>query len=134
MTPKEKIDLMIKYIESFLGTPYKFGGNVTQDGGLDCSALVLEGLRSIGEWDKKDATAQMIYNNLTSRIKRQSVYMPSKGDVIFFGKSTNDITHVAIAYNSHFMIEAGGNNTDGMVRIRPIEWRKDKVAIVRTIL
>lgn len=133
MNREQKIELMLKCLESLLGTPYKFGGNVPQDGGIDCSGFVLEGLRSIGEWGLSDATSQMIYNNFVKRDGAYSVNNIERGDLLFFGKSQKEITHVAIAYNKNFMIEAGGNNTNGMVRIRPITWRSDKVAAIRGI-
>lgn len=132
MKRSEKIDLMIKYLEHFLGTPYKYGGKVTQDGGLDCSGFVLEGLRAIGEWGSKVSNSQNIFNDLTKRSGVSSDKI-ERGDVIFFGKSTSSITHVAIAYGPQTMIEAGGNNTNGMVRLRPITWRRDKVAVIRPI-
>jgi cell wall-associated NlpC family hydrolase len=120
------IPLMISYLKSFLGTPYKLGGNVTQDGGIDCSALALEGLRSIGLWGKSDATAQTIFNTLLPKCTTPKIY--SEGDLLFFGESKSKITHVSICVNDFQMIEAGGTDKDGMVRIRPISWRKDIVA------
>ena len=122
---------MIGYLKHFIGTPYKLGGNVTQDGGLDCSALALEGLRSEGLWGKSDATAQQIFNTLCSQSRLVEKAVPNC--LIFFGESRQKITHVAICLNDKQMIEAGGDDKTGMVRIRPISWRKDQVAILKVI-
>lgn len=124
------IELMLDYMWTFVGhTPYKFGANVIQEGGLDCSAYVLEGLRSIGKWGKSDATAQQIFTSMTSKTTIHDA--PIRGDLLFFGESRMAITHVAVCWNEHQMIEAGGTNQDGMVRVRPLSWRKDLVAILR---
>lgn len=120
---------MIDYLKHFIGTPYKLGGNVTQDGGLDCSALALEGLRSEGLWGKSDATAQQIFNTLCSQSRLAE--KASVNCLLFFGESRQKITHVAICLNDKQMIEAGGTDKDGMVRIRPLSWRKDLVAILK---
>jgi len=122
---------MIEYLKHFIGTPYKLGGNVTQDGGLDCSALCLEGLRSEGLWNKTDATAQQIFNALVS--KNKIVEKAEQNCLLFFGESRMKITHVAVCLNSLQMIEAGGTDKDGMVRIRPLSWRKDLVAILKVL-
>ena len=127
------IDQMLAYMWTFIGsTPYKLGANVIQDGGLDCSAYMLEGLRSIGKWGKTDARAIDIYNaspRLGKIIPIGSKFL--RGDILFYGSSVSDITHVNCVWNETQIIEAGGNDKDGMVRVRPITWRKDLVAILR---
>lgn len=121
-------ECLLFYLISFLGTPYKLGGNVTQDGGIDCGALVLEGLRSVGLWGLSDARAQDIYNHFANK----RVYgIPQKANLLFFGADTSKISHVAVVYNDFQMIEAGGDDKTGMVRIRPIKWRSDLVAIIK---
>lgn len=123
------VDEMISYLKCFVGTRYKFGGNGPQDEGFDCSALILEGLRSIGMWGTKDATARQIFTTLIGSFK-QMPEKPSKGGILFFGKSRQEITHVALAINDYQMIEAAPDNQTGFVRIRPITWRSDLVAIL----
>ena len=112
----------------YIGTPYKLGGNVTQDGGLDCSGLVLEGLRSIGKWGLSDDTAQGIFNKFNKQTNLR--VKPQSGDLLFFGESGSKITHVAVCLNEFQMIEAGGTDKTGMVRIRPLSWRKDLIGIL----
>ena len=87
-----------------------------------------------------DLTAQGIY---TALCKKGWAAVPVKAaafeDILFFGKDLKRITHVAIAMAGGLMIEAGGGNSKcktaatstGMVRVRPISWRKDLVAVLR---
>jgi cell wall-associated NlpC family hydrolase len=123
-----KQQMFLNYLLMFIGTPYKLGGNVTQDGGIDCSGLVLEGLRSIGKWGKGDDTAQGIFNKFKNQTKLKDMYAP--GRLLFFGESSEKITHIAVCLNDYQMIEAGGTDKDGMVRIRPLSWRSDMIAIL----
>ena len=121
------IDLLIDYLKRFIGTEYKLGGEIyPQDGGVDCSGLILEGLRATGKWGMNDDTAQGIFN----RFKEKEQSTPAKGNLLFFGKSKSEITHVSLYMGDNLMIEAGGDNKTGMVRIRPLQWRKDLIAIV----
>ena len=131
----EKSSLMsqaAEYASNFIGWKYIWGGNDAHDNGFDCSGLVLECLRSVGLWGSSDTSAQGIFTSFAAKgsIKETA----QKGDFLFFGESRMKITHVAFALNDWQMIEAGGGDSTikrGMVRIRPIEWRKDCVAILR---
>ena len=127
------IAVAMRYAESMLGIPYIWGGNNPLIG-LDCSGFTLEVLRSIGQWDKHDDTAQGIRNTF-SIITRKPI---SEGTLLFFGKTAGSITHVAIALNDKYMIEAGGGGSttltvedakkqNAFVRIRPIANRSDLV-------
>lgn len=108
------------------GTPYVWGGN-DMTTGVDCSGFVCEVARSVGLLGKQDLTAQMLHDRFLN-------YKPGKNTILFFGEDTDSITHVAIAINEEYMIEAGGEGrieTDkGYVRIRPISSRIDCVAIL----
>lgn len=138
------IAMTTEYAWKLVGIPYKLGGNVPQDGGMDCSAFCLELLRSLGLWNTSDATAQMIYDRLRdgSFIATKVMDIPTaegvqegvqEGDFLFFGKSTKEITHTAYALNDRHMLEAGGTDKTGMIRLRKQSWRKDLVAVLRFI-
>lgn len=119
-----------EYALMFVGTPYKWGGNDTAAGGMDCSGLVLECCRAFGLWGLKDTNAQGIYDYFISASYKRS----GLAHLLFFGQSTSTITHVAIlCANGTQMIEAGGGSQTpgkGMVRVRPKKWRRDLVAEV----
>lgn len=105
--------------------------------GFDCSGLILEVLRSIGLWGKEDATAQMIYDKFKLQNIAMALPRPDLGMLVFFGKSNTEISHIGLMVNNYQYIEAGGGDSKtvdkGMVRIRPLTWRKDLVSFLDII-
>lgn len=133
---------LAEYLKHFIGRPYIWAGDgAGANSGFDCSGLVLEGLWALGLLPAKDLSAQRIYDALYNE-HLWSVVSESKikmDDVLFFGKDTAHITHVAVDIDSKLMIEAGGGGSKcktlatstGFVRVRPVANRKDLVAILR---
>lgn len=126
--------LLVRYLENFIGSVYKWGGSGPYNVGFDCSGFILEGLMRMGLWGNTDTTSQGIYNHFSPTSKK---LLPSKikpGCLLFFGKDTKSITHIALSLDHVDMIEAGGGDSKtidkGMVRIRPVKWRKDLVAVL----
>ena len=131
---------LTEYLSKFIGRCYIWGGNGSgkTHGGFDCSGLVLEGLWALGLYSGTDTTAQGLYNNLVklANWKEGNIDHANDCDLLFFGKSTSKITHVAVALGDGLMLEAGGGgskcttetNSTGFVRVRPI--RSDVVACV----
>jgi cell wall-associated NlpC family hydrolase len=132
-----------EYALKFVGRPYIWGGDGSGkcDGGFDCSGLVLECLWALGILPNGDLTAQGIYDILYGQLIWSTVERGKEkpDDILFFGKDGKHITHVAIAIGNGLMVEAGGGSSKckiaatstGMVRVRPISWRKDLVAALR---
>lgn len=122
---------LINYLRSFIGSRYQWTGEGPYNVGFDCSGFILEGLRSIGKWGKNDATAQMIYDHFKQQPNTTTPARIDMGDLLYFGKSAKEITHIGLAINNYQYIEAGGGSKDtvdkGMVRIRHIDWRKDRI-------
>jgi len=131
--------LMMLMAFQYLNVPYKWAGN--NRNGLDCSGFVLKVLHDVG-YTLPDMTAQGIYNHCLKLDGESSLDCDS---LLFFGKNTNNITHVAISLgevdNTPMMIEAGGSGRDSLkmskdelleidatVRIKPISNRSDLVA------
>jgi cell wall-associated NlpC family hydrolase len=128
---------LVNYLWNFIGSAYTWGAFGPYDTGYDCSGLVQEGLCSIGLWGKEDTTAQGMYDYFFKHGGKQ-VIKPSinVGDLLFFGKSERQITHITVAINGYQMIEAGGGSQTikgGMVRVRPIAWRSDFVAALNVV-
>lgn len=129
-----------EYAQKFIGRPYVWGGDGSGKcgGGLDCSGLVLECLWAMGIMPKGDMTAQGIHDKLYSMGWRHGTSRKAD-DILFFGKDTKHITHVAICIGDGLMIEAGGggskcttpDKSTGMVWIRPLAWRNNLVAALR---
>lgn len=127
------------YIQSVLLTPYKWGGNNPLEG-LDCSGLDIELAKCQGIPIPHDMNAQNLYVHY---LKEGGHIIPNPmfGARAFFGKDKYTISHVAFCLNRTHMVEAGSGTSEvetleeakqrgAFVRIRPINSRKDRVALV----
>ena len=123
---------LVDYAKSFIGKPYIWGGEGPI--GFDCSGLVQEILRSVGDDPPGDQTAQGLYNHFKENGTISECMAP--GVIAFYGKTLIEITHVAFGIDSFRVIEAGGGDRrctnefeaskiGAMVRIRPYRSRKD---------
>lgn len=127
----------INLAKSYIGTPYVWGGESAREGGFDCSGYVFNVLNGSGIVAGR-LTAQG-YFNLYRKYEVAKSEKKIEGDLLFFGKSKNKITHVAIAVNSTDMIESVGKSTNTInnkgkgVCINKITRRKDLVAVVRFV-
>lgn len=117
---------------TYLGKPYVWGGESEAEGGYDCSGFVYSVLNKCGM--KVPRTTAQGYSSLGKTVtKIQS------GDLLYFGKSTKRITHIAIALNSTQMIESRGNskntktNKGTGVSITDISHRNDLVLVKRIV-
>ena len=127
--------ILTEYALSFAGTPYIYGGK-NRLIGIDCSGLVEELLKSAGADPTGVQNSQMLYNILKdSTCKRQP------GALAFYGKSLNEISHVAMMIDYYRIIEAGGGDhtttsfeeakkRGAMVRVRPVDHRADLQVIL----
>ena len=125
----EKQAFMIT-VESHLNTPYLWGGD--NFSGLDCSGLVVEGLKACGRiGSKEDYSADMLW----CKYPHHRVNKPKRGALIFWFNDKGKATHVAIAVNDFFCLTAdgGGSKTktvedaikqNAFIKIRPISHRK----------
>lgn len=125
---KDILSIAAKYV----GTPYVWGGESVQEGGFDCSGYICVVLNESDIKCPRD-TAQGYFN----RFKKNRIYNKEAGALLFFGKSINEITHVAICKNESQMYESIGgkkntiNNKGKGVSLSKISRRKDLVAICR---
>ena len=132
------MDILKQYAMSFVGKPYRWGGNnpITS---FDCSGLVNELLDSVGLKPKGDYTAQMLFNYFDPISERNSYKI---GALAFYGESVTKINHVAFLLDNYRILEAGGGSSstitvddaakqNAFIRIRLINRRKDLVAVIR---
>lgn len=126
------------YALAFIGTNYLWSGDNPIEG-FDCSGFICEVLRSSGVIGRQDYSSQGLYTLLKDKGFRSQL---APGSVLFFGRSTSKITHVAMALNEYQMIEAGGGDstttsvthaakTDAFVRVRLISSRLDLIACMK---
>ena len=124
-----------EYACKFIGTKYTWGGK-SADEGFDCSGLVSEGLKGVGILGNKALlNSQDLYNHFIQLQNSPNFKVASliaKDSLLFFGESTKEIGHVALAINKYFLVESAGegrqNTKKGFVRLRPIKYRSDLVA------
>ena len=133
------MNILLATAMSYVGVPYKWGGNNPVEG-FDCSGLVQELLKSTGEaLPQKDNSAQMLFDHYQKNGEWNRMQM---GALVFFGESATKVTHVGMLVDDCRFIEAGGgghlvlNREDAAaksacVRIRHLDSRKDRVAIIR---
>ena len=133
------LEIFIATAMNLLGTPYIYGGNSPLVG-LDCSGLVMECLRSVGCAPKNDSSAQMLFDHFNEGARQ--CHRPTRGDLIFFGRSITEVSHIGIALDAKHMVESGGGDRrcktvqiatkmDARVRIRPIDNRRDYLTAIR---
>ncbi|WP_312769338.1 C40 family peptidase [Epilithonimonas sp.] len=83
------IDNILSEAESYLGTPYRFGG--TSRSGIDCSAFVLSVFGAAAGMDlPRVAAEQSQEGDAVERTELQ------KGDLVFFSHRGSRISHVGI--------------------------------------
>jgi cell wall-associated NlpC family hydrolase len=130
---------------AYYGTRYVWGGGTGVISGdaaqFDCSGFTIELAQRFGlVSDDTDLNAQGQFNKWRmSVVARTEVRL---GDLVFYGSSLTNVSHVMLALNPTYCIGAqgGGSGTntqeeavrdDGFVRIMKIDYRPDRVAIVR---
>lgn len=135
----DKLDFAIKYAFSFVGKPYKWGGE-EPNAGFDCSGYVQEILRAVGVDKPGDQNSAALYRVFKEHSIECLETIPA-GSLCFFGSSKRRISHVSYAIGNELILEAGGGgslveNIDdaiaarAFVRMRPITFRRDLVAVV----
>lgn len=125
-----KSDVLINSAKSYLGMPYVWGGESWSEGGCDCSGLFYLALSKAG-YPCTRTTAQG-YSSYGKAVSDKQ-----KGDLLFFGKSVNKITHCAIYLGNGQMIESRGSskntkaNPGTGVVVSNVNRRSDLVKITR---
>lgn len=97
-------DLLINNCLKYIGVPYVWGGESRAEGGFDCSGFVYNVLNDTGLKVGR-TTAQGYYN----KFKSSPCNVQTRGALLFFGKSTSSITHVAISDGHGKMYESIGS-------------------------
>lgn len=100
-----KAETLIENAKKYVGTPYVWGGESLNEGGLDCSGLVF-----ISLCDSGYKTSRKTAQGFSLIGKSVPLYSIKAGDLLFFGKSQTRITHCAIYLDNELMIESIGSS------------------------
>ncbi|MBS1573074.1 MAG: C40 family peptidase [Bacteroidetes bacterium] len=85
------IDGLLTEAETYLGTPYRFGGTTRR--GIDCSAFVLSVFGAVAGLNLPRVAASQAHEGYT--VNKEEL---QKGDLLFFSKGSR-ISHVGIVYD-----------------------------------
>jgi cell wall-associated NlpC family hydrolase len=90
--------------QKYIGTPYVWGGESMDEGGMDCSGFVYNALKDAG-YDVGRTTAQGYrgYGNSVSKSDMQP------GDLIFYGKN-GEASHIGIYIGNGQMVHSSGGS------------------------
>ncbi len=83
-----KANSVIKECESYLGTPYKFGGTTKK--GIDCSGLVYNAFKELGH------TMPRVSYQQAEVFDAISIDRLAKGDLVYFSVESNRINHTGV--------------------------------------
>lgn len=112
---------------SYLGTPYRFGGDSRR--GMDCSGLVLQSFKSINI-DMPRITRDQAEKGMNIKIRNVK-----PGDLLFFNTSGRKITHVGIVDHIKngeiFFIHASTSQGVIVSSFENVYWNKRFVKAVR---
>jgi cell wall-associated NlpC family hydrolase len=90
----------------FLGIPYIWGGTTPK--GFDCSGLIQRIYRLNGAVVPRDADLQSRFGAEKPATSSKAVQELATGDLIFFGKTAQQITHVAMCLSENLFLHAFG--------------------------
>jgi len=125
-----------------VGCPYIWGGGNPWSG-LDCSGFVIWIYQVFGLLPSGDWTAQLLYQHFAQR-PRCAPGATIAGDVVFYGRDCESITHVMLSLGGGLVVGASGGGRacvnlaeaakrGAMVKVKPWNYRLDLLACIQTM-
>lgn len=122
---------IVNSAKNYIGTPYVWGGESIEEGGMDCSGFVYAALKGAG-YNVGRTTAEG-YRQMGTAVNKSSL---QPGDLIFYGSGSN-ATHVGIYIGNGQMIHSSGGSSNTKsnpgkgVSIQNIDYRSDYLGAKR---
>ena len=122
---------LVQLATKYMGTPYVWGGESMEEGGMDCSGFIFNVLRDAGVTTER-LTAQG-YRSYGTPVSKADI---QPGDLVFFGSQSN-ATHIGMYIgNGQIIHSAGGSkntksNPGKGVSIVSLDHRSDLIDIRR---
>lgn len=116
---------IVNAAKNYIGTPYVWGGESRQEGGMDCSGFVYNALKDAG-YNVGRTTAQG-YRSYGTTVSKSDM---QPGDLIFYGKDGN-ASHIGIYIGNGEMIHSSGgskntaSNPGKGVSVTNVDYRSD---------
>lgn len=111
-------DGLLQEVDEWWGTPYRMGGN--SKSGIDCSAFSQTVLQDIYA-TSIPRTAQQQYDNCAHPDEGEQL---QKGDLVFFGSSRHNITHVGVYITNNKFVHASTSHGVMISDLNDIYWGK----------
>lgn len=142
----QRIEEMIRYARSCLGSPYTWGGAGWRNhsvAGYDCSGLVIQSLYSAGldpqpinvvaHAEPSYRSSQMLYAD--RRMQSLDLSQRARGDLIFYADSGQIVRHVVIYLGNEQIIEAYNSSEYGRdTHVRPYARNLSNVYLARPVI
>lgn len=116
---------IVSSAKNYIGTPYVWGGESRQEGGMDCSGFVYNALKDAGY--KIGRTTAQGYRGYGTTVNKADM---QPGDLVFFGKD-NKASHIGIYIGNGQIIHSSGGKSNTKanpgkgVSIANVDYRKD---------
>ena len=116
---------IVNAAKNYIGTPYVWGGESSQEGGMVCSGFVYNALKDAGY--KVGRTTAQGYRSFGTPVQKSDM---QPGDLVFFGNDKK-ASHIGIYIGNGQMIHSSGNskntksNPGKGVSVADVDYRSD---------
>lgn len=108
---------LVNEAKKYLGTPYKWGGNSPEEGGMDCSGYMVKVYKDVAGIDLPRTTYEQVKQG--TAVSKENL---QPGDLVFFGSADN-VHHVGMYIgNGQYIHEP---KTGDVAKISDLNARKD---------
>lgn len=119
---------LYNFIDKWMKTPYKYGGN--DENGIDCSGFIQRLLGDVYNIEVPRTSAQQFFTKNVEPFHDNSYF--SEGDLVFFCTVPgNPISHVGLYLRNRYFINASTSSGVSLANLDDPYWKKRFVAAGR---